>query len=134
MTYLGIDVLDLPWHNMREAIAESFARAGTMPENPTGRRTFDDQASAPVVTRNFQWTSFDRTGCNALRTFIDARKGRLNPFWIPTYAHDMELAQDVSLSSQTFIFIKSIGYPSRLAATPARKYLAVLPKGLTLQI
>jgi hypothetical protein len=133
VTYLGIDVLDGAVHNLRDPISESFGRLGTLLENPTGRRAFDDHAGIAVPVRNFTWSATTRASCNALRAFLDARLGRLVPFWVPTYRWDLQLSQDVAATSAN-LFLEQAGYEQFLSLYSARHYLAVYPPGGTLQI
>ena len=133
MTYLGYPVLDAATHNMRESISESFARIGTMVENPTGRRTFDDHSSLAFPSRSFTWSATTRAECVALRAFLDACQGRLNAFWVPTYCLDLPLALDGSHLSST-LTIQKIGYLEGLAGVNARSYLAVRCPGQAMVI
>jgi hypothetical protein len=132
-TYLGFNVLDAGVHNMRDEIAESFGRLGSPLDSTTGPRTFDDQAGIPLATRSFTWTAIGRTNCNAIRTFLDACQGRLNPFWVPTCCWDLPLAADVSTGSSEMI-VQKTGYRESLAGIPARSYLAVFARGQAMAI
>jgi hypothetical protein len=131
--YLGFPVLDAKTHNMRESISEAFARIGTMVENPTGKRTFDDHSDLAFPSRSFTWTATTRAECVALRAFLDARQGRLNAFWVPTCCWDLPLAQDVSRLSSTRI-VQKVGYLDGLAGVDARSYIAVFCRGQAMEI
>lgn len=127
MTYLGFDVLPIT-HNMREALAESFGRRGQLLDPGTGRRVFDDQAGVPLPTRTLQWTCFDRAAVDVLRAFLDARKGRVVPFWAPTCCWDLRLVADAAPGLD--LDIARVGYGDYVF-TPdgARRDLAIFPRG-----
>lgn len=127
MSYLGWDVLPVV-HNMREAIAESFARRGTLIGSAVGAREFDDHAGLALPERSFQWTCLDRAACVALRDFLDARKGRLVPFWAPTCCRDLELASDAAAG--VTLSVRRAGYTDYLFGLGApRRHLAIFPAG-----
>lgn len=127
MSYLGFDVLAVR-SNLREAIAESFGRRGSLIESPVGARDFDDHAGLPLPERSFLWTCVDRVACVQLRTFLDARKGRLVPFWTPTYCRDLQLVADAAAG--VTLTIRRAGYYDYLFSTgPARQYVAIFPGG-----
>jgi hypothetical protein len=126
--YEGVDVLTEAQHNTRDSISEAFTRIGTMIENPTGRREYDDQGQRPFPGRNFLWTARDRAACVALREFLDARHGRQVPFWTPTFAWDLALAEDSSGAGATLV-IRKAGYGQFLWGSLARRRLAVFAPG-----
>lgn len=133
MTYLGLTVLDADTHNMREAIAEAFGRIGSLVENPTGRRTFDDQSGQSFPTRSFTWLARTRAECVALRQFLDACQGRRNAFWVPTCCWDLPLAADaIHLSSE--LTIQKVGYVDALAGVAARSHIAAFPRGSAMEL
>lgn len=125
--YLTYDVLDVR-HDLREPIAESFGRRGQLVAGATGSRWVDDHGGVAFPTRSFLWTANDRTSCNAVRAFLDARKGRLAPFWVPTCCHDLRLSADTSDAAST-LFIRRAGYLDFLFGQNCRRYLAVFPPG-----
>lgn len=127
-TYKGFDVLDQAPHNAREAIEESFSRHGTLLANPMGRRTFLDQAAVSFPMRTFQWTAGEREDCDALRAFLEARKGRLVPFWTPTFAWDLVLTRDVGAEASV-LYTERSGYIEFLWAYPSRRDLAIVIPG-----
>ena len=125
--YLSLDVLST-MHNMREQISEVFDRRGDLVVGATGPRMFDDHAGIAFPSRTFQWTAFDRTGCNAIRTFLDARKGRLVPFWVPTCAWDLCLAGDIASSMSTLLLRRS-GYVDYFWPQVSRRYIVIWAPG-----
>ncbi len=128
MTYLGLDVLDGERHNAREAIAESFGRLGTLIENATGRREFDDHAGIALLARTFTWTARGHAAAQDLYDFLDARQGRLVPFWTPTFSWDLALAADAGAADAVLTIIAA-GYGRFLYSSAARRHLAIFPPG-----
>ncbi len=125
MTYAGFDVIPVT-HNLRDALTESFARSGTLLDPGTGARWFDDQAGIPLPVRSLLWSCFSRSDVAALRGFLDARLGRVVPFWAPTCARDLRLAADASPS--TTLTIQRAGYGDFVFGMGApRQYLALFP-------
>jgi hypothetical protein len=98
-------------------------------ENPTGRREYDDFSQAPHPVRSFVWTAPDRAACVRLREFLDRRRGRTVPVWVPTYTWDLALAEDSSGGS-TSITIRRAGYGQRLWPFTSRRRLALFTGGL----
>lgn len=95
-TYLGYDVLDAVDFNRRGAIEERVQRLFVSLDTETGRRTSDEHSPAPAPTRPFTWTAFGRAEIVELFAFLDARKGRAIPFWVPSYQRDLQLAEDLA--------------------------------------
>lgn len=126
-TYLGIDVLPV-MHNMRETIAESFARSGELLGSRIGATSFDDHAGLALPERTFQWTCPDRSSCDVLRAFLDARRGRRIPFWAPTCCPDLPLVADAAAGLT--LDVRRAGYSDLLFALgPQRRYVAIFPAG-----
>lgn len=123
-TYLGIDVLEVN-HNFRDAIRQSFDRLGTFAENPTGRRLWEDAGEQPMPVRSFSWFADGRPAIAALRAFLDARKGRMVPFWIPTYTPELVMTLD-GAALDSSVRVANVGYGRFLFPFQARRYLAII--------
>lgn len=124
-TYLTIDVLDQVTHNMRESIAQSFDRHGERQDSPTGRIFWDDFADQAIPVRSFEWFAPGRTAIAALRSFLDARKGRVVPFWVPTFCRELVMSVDAT-SVQSSIRVYRHGYGQNLFPYNARKHTAIV--------
>ena len=122
-----LDVLSTK-HNLREKISEVLDRRGDLVSGATGARVFDDHAGLALPSRTFQWTAFDRAACNALLAFLDARRGRLVPFWAPTCQSDLSLACDV-LSSTASLLLRASGYTDYLWPQASRHYIVIWAPG-----
>jgi hypothetical protein len=51
--------------------------------------------------RSFLWTCRNRTELIELEEFIDRRRGRFNPFWVPTYCSDLTLTAATSIGAHS---------------------------------
>ncbi len=117
MSYLGHDVLELNYNRIG-AFEERLRRKFVLLSSKTGRRIADEQAPAPAASRPFTWTAIGRDEITAMRNFIDARKGRAVPFWLPSFQWDLALAEDIS-QNQSGATIGGSGTSSRCGVRPA---------------
>lgn len=124
-TYLSFDVLVADDPNLRDGIGESFERYGEMIDGGTGRRRFDDFAGVAIPRRTFSWFADGREGIADLRTFIMIRKGRLIPFWTPTYLADLQMTQD-QVAIDSSIRVWNVGYGEKLFSHNSRKHIALI--------
>jgi len=128
MSYLGYDVLELNYNRVG-AFEERLRRKFTLLNSKTGRRVADEQAPAPAATRPFIWTAIGRDEITAMRTFLDARRGRAVPFWLPSFQWDLALAEDVS-QNQSSATIWWVRYKQQMwGTTAARRHLAIWSLG-----
>lgn len=127
-TFLGYDLLDQTTPNMRDAIAQAFSRAGDLVGSEVGRKVFDDFIGYAVPVRSFSWLADGRTEVAALQAFLDARKGRIVPFWTPTYCGEVPLYED-KLAAASSLRVPFFGYTRFLFPQPWRRYLAIVPPG-----
>ena len=108
-TYLGLDVLDLTRHNRQGTLAETLRRKFRLLDPSTGKRVSDSQGKAPAPARPFLWTCLSRPEITAMLAFLDARKGRCVPFWLPSYQQDLTLAADAA-SGAISLTVRWINY------------------------
>lgn len=127
-TYLSTDVLDQTTPNMRDAIRQAFSRAGDLVGGETGRKVFDDFIGHAVPVRSFSWLAAGRTEVAALQAFLDARKGRVVPFWTPTYCAEVPLYEN-KLAAASSLRVPFFGYTRFLFPQTWRRYLAIVPPG-----
>ncbi len=125
--YRGLPVFPV-LHNAAEAIPETYPRLGTEVKSVTGAKAFDDHAGIPLPTRAVHWRSMSRREALTMRSWLLARNGRLNPFWVPTFTWDMQF---ISPFGGSVIITRAYGYSSTLWPSLSRRYLAIYPSGLT---
>lgn len=131
-TYLGLDVLDQTVHDRAGSVEESLRRKLALLDGGTGAREADAQSGAPAPARPFLWTCLSRAAVAGLRAFLDARKGRCVPFWVPTYQQDLTLAADLG-SGASSATIRWVGYALHLFPPGgARRHLALYEPGAAL--
>jgi len=107
-TYLGLTVLNVE-PNRREDVTHLYRRKKLRLQSRVGKFTEADQGETARVTRRFHWFLDGITRIDEFRTFLDTRKGRLVPFWVPTWHRDLALAQ-TRLASDNDLIIRWVGY------------------------
>ena len=128
MTYLGYDVIEVNFNRLG-AIEERSRRKFVLLDPGTGKRLSDAHAPAPAGARPFIWTARTRAESAAMRDFIDARKGRAIPFWLPSYQWDLRLAED-AVTDQAILSIEWVRYTEQMwGTTGARRHLAIFELG-----
>ena len=128
MSYLGYDVLELNYNRVG-AFEERIRRKFVLLSSKTGHRIADEQGPAPATTRPFTWTAFGRDEIAAMRSFLDARKGRAVPFWMPSFQWDLALAEDIA-QNQSGATIRWVRYKQQMwGTTGARRHLAIWSLG-----
>jgi len=124
MSHLGYDVLEIDYNRLGP-FEERIRRKFVLLDSKTGARTADEQSPAPAPSRPFTWTAFGDAEIAAMRAFLDARKGRAVPFWLPSFQWDLSLAQDV-VQNQAIVDIHWVRYVQQMwGTTGARRHLAV---------
>lgn len=133
MIYLGLPVL-LEDPNRREDPTHTARRSKLRVDSVTGPFTEVEKAKVQKQTRPFSWFMANRADIDAFRTFIDERKGRLVPFWIPTWHHDLRLAA-TGLSGSASLDILNINYSRHQfdATETWRRHLAFIKIGVGVQ-
>jgi len=122
--YQGLDVLEVE-ANRFQAVTDDFVRRFNLLDQRTGVRWADELEAAPAIVRPFVWTALGREEALAMRSFVDDRKGRAIPFWVPTWQQDLQLHTDAVLD-QTILEIDWVRYTGlQFPSTAARRHLAV---------
>jgi hypothetical protein len=129
MIYRGFDVLELNYNRIGR-IEERVRRKFVLLDSKTGVRQSDEQSAAPTPTRPFSWLALGRGEIAAMREFLESRKGRAVPFWLPSFQWDLSLASDVAVFSPT-AQISWARYTSQMfGTTGARRHLAFWDLGI----
>lgn len=131
-TYRGFDVLDVEpnWDGKME---------------PTFRRKLDtlDNGMAPIDVRDycarnfggfsFPWWCGSRQEVDQFWSFVEARKGRLVPFWLPTRLQDLIMSKQANSGDQA-VTIKWRSYKDKVFPDTARRDIAfILPTGIVIR-
>lgn len=129
-TYQGYDVLEINYNRIGR-IEERVRRKFVLLDSVTGNRQSDEQGIAPSPVRPFSWLAFGRAEMAELRDFLDARKGRAVPFWLPSYQWDLSLYQDLD-NLDTSAIISWVRYTSEMFSTShgGRRHVALWDLGV----
>jgi len=124
--YQGLDVLEIDADGSFARL-DDHARGIEGIGADTGRREVDDVAGETGLVREYAWTGLGLADVAELKAFMDARRGRAIPFWLPSTLEDLTLNGD-HLAAHLFIDIPTIGYASNLFPyTGARRHLFFRP-------
>lgn len=86
----------------------------------------DAHTTAPEYGRPFHWVLQGRSSIARFLAFLEARKGRCVPFWLPTYALDFEQAATAG-ATDAAILVHDIQYSLYYAQHLNRRDLAFFP-------
>lgn len=125
--YLGFDVLETA-PNRREDVEGAGETLVDWLDNPTGVFAGSARAAAPRLSRSFLFWLEGRGAIREFRAWLDARKGRAVPTWVPTWQQDLSLASDLG-AADTEMVIRECGYTTDLFSSPARRHLAFVSPG-----
>jgi len=125
-THLGLDVLEIDADG-RFVRLDDHDRAAVVLSSGHGRKDTDDVSGETGLVREYAWTGLGLADVAALKAFVDARKGRAVPFWLPSLEHDLTLNGDHN-SAHLFIDIVTIGYTENVYPySGARRHLFFRP-------
>lgn len=133
--YLGFDVLDqvIP-SRPRDAIDDTLVRKSSVLDPGTGQRSGDELAAVGNPSKPFAWPCFSRAKVAELRAFLDARRGRVVPCWVPSWQQDLTLAADAA-NGATSLTLRWAGYARHLYPLGgARRHLALWSPGQPLML
>jgi hypothetical protein len=94
VNYLGLTVLTED-PNRRDQPTHTADRSKVRIDSVTGPFTETEKAKAQKQKRPFSWYMETRAEIDLFRAFRAERKGKLVPFWLPTWHHDLVLSEDV---------------------------------------
>lgn len=85
-----------------------------------------DRAGMPLTGRqNLRLILEGREAIHRLEVFLARRRGRLVPFWWPTWNSDLQMSANLG-ASETELLIKDVGYAAGPFANAARRHLALI--------
>jgi hypothetical protein len=128
--YLGLDVLTGEPCGLGSA-DEDYGRRITVVGGDPGLRVLDAQEAAPGWTRSILVKCFGHDEVEALRVFLDARRGRAVPFWMPSL--DYDLTVNIFTAPSADVLVEYAGYTDLVyPAGPSRRHVQVLAPSGTL--
>ena len=120
--YQGYDVLELPTDGSTGQ-EDQPERRFYLTDAATGKRVVDDPEAVSSGVLTYSWVCTTLAEIADLKTFLDARRGRAIPFWLPTFKHHLTLNGDHN-SAHAFIDVKTFGYAANMwPSTGARRHL-----------
>jgi hypothetical protein len=133
MIFLGLTVLTED-PNRRDDPTHTAERSKIRTDSVTGPFSELEKGFSQQQVRPFSWFMGSRADIDAFRAFREERKGRLVPFWIPTWHHDVILAT-AGIVGNSSITVRNINYTRHMFAPPTtwRRYLALIKIGSGIQ-
>lgn len=129
-THLGIDVLTT--EIMRSGAAEeSFSRGAKILDPGTGDVSSFDQSPAPSPSRSIELYCASREEVETALAFLDARCGRSEPFWLPSFQADFKLVQDVDPGDSEIVVAWSDYTALMYPDSGARRHIVIYGPGAT---
>jgi hypothetical protein len=123
--YRSLDVLDLE-PNAAHSNDTAFRRSGQKLDPGPGRLIVIDRSGvATLESKSIPFLLASRAEITAFRSFLTRRKGRLVPFWNPTWQADLWLHTTATAGSSA-ISIFNTNYSRFQFATPARRDIAII--------
>jgi hypothetical protein len=107
-TYRSLPVLEVR-PNWGRDVTDEYLQKMALIDMDTGAVVQDEQSQLATVFTQMSWLKSTKAQIKALRQWIYARMGQLVPIWVPTWAHDLTLAQAYN-TTDTEIYFKDIGY------------------------
>lgn len=123
--YRGLDVLDLE-PNGGQSNDTANRRSQQRLDPGPGRLIVIDRSGVPTLeSKSIPFLLANRAEITAFRSFISNRKGRVVPFWNPTWQADLWL-HTLATTGSTAISIVNTNYSRFQFATPARRDIAII--------
>ena len=126
LQYSGVDVLTLPPNTADGDTDETYDRDFDTVDFAKGSWFISDHSDGPMVSRPYTWTLKTRQEIMNFLAFLEVRKGKAIPFWMPSWGKDIEITQDVGASDLN-ILIKNIGYTRYIKQHANRSVLIFYP-------
>lgn len=120
--------------NRREVPTHTFNKSKTRLDNLTGVFTELIKGDAGRQSRPFSWYMASRADIAAFEAFLEERKGRCVPFWIPTWHDDLILNTDGDATLAN-VEVQNINYSRHQFDTTYtwRRHLAFIKRGVGIQ-
>ena len=131
-TYLDVDVLD-GLIDLKGLESDSPSRRITVIEPSPGAPWVDAHEAVPRYRRALRVWCRDRAELADLLGWLDARRGRALPFWLPSCQADLTLCEPAEPASGiiTVYSPEGLGYHAlAFPAGPSRRHLLILAAGI----
>lgn len=133
MIYLGLTVLTED-PNRRDDPTHTARRSKIRTDSVTGPFLETEKGASQRQSRPFSWFMENRAAIDEFRAFLDERKGRLVPFWVPTWHNDLILSTE-GLPAAASLDVMNINYSRHQFHTLEtwRRHLAFIQIGAGIQ-
>ncbi|MEE9422616.1 hypothetical protein [Candidatus Vondammii sp. HM_W22] len=121
--YRSYPVLESP-PNWRDNLTAEYQRQLQHLDNLTGIRTVDDESGRASQVQSYLWTRQGRGNIRALRAWLYARAGRVNPIWVSSFQADLVMVLAM-ISTDTVLTIENIGYTRYLRHAIGRRDIVI---------
>ena len=121
----GLDVLTTP-PNAATELDEAYERDIETVDYDKGAWFSQCNTSAPVVSRPYAWLLRTRQEIASFLAFLETRRGKHVPFWMPTWGKDVEILQALGAVDKN-ILVKNIGYTRYIKLHTNRSKLIFFP-------
>jgi uncharacterized phage protein (TIGR02218 family) len=101
-TFRGVELLDARG-DRQPTSAESAPAFNEIVESKAGIFSVWVASRYKQWERSFLWLARNRTELVEMEEFIERRRGRFNPFWVPTYCSDLTLVQATSIGAHEIV-------------------------------
>jgi hypothetical protein len=105
-------------------LRQDFVRKLSELDARVGGIFVDDESGGAVLLQSHRWTLIGRSEIAAFRGWLYARRGRLNAFWMPTFAQDLVVVADVAADATT-IDVEHSGYAEHIAQSLGRRDIRI---------
>ena len=130
-TYLGVDVLDGP-SDVEGLLGDDPSRDVSREDPGPGLARLDAHVVAPRYRRTLRLWAEDAAERADLIGWLDARRGRALPFWLPSWDKDLTLGQAYETAHGITIQVLGSSYATGIfPAGPSRRHVVLrMPSGL----
>lgn len=122
--YLGYEILNQTSPSFEGVQKDNFRNISVM-DSKTSKKILLDKSRVSYESRSFKWICFSKAEYKVLQEFILRRKGRLVPFWIPTYTNDLSLTSNIP-SNATSFNIQPCLYSDHIFLLKNKKYICFI--------
>lgn len=110
--YKGFDVLEVEPDSSEGRGGDESQRRRIVLGPEYGTQAITMAEPQPRVARTIQWTCKSHAEVTVLRTFLDTRRGRAVPFWLPTLQRELQFSGFPGFGSAWTV--KWIGYTANM--------------------
>jgi hypothetical protein len=126
-TYQGLEVLTLR-PNAAQDLSPAAERALEVVDGDVGPLQVRDLAGFESWSRPYTWTLQGHAAFAAFLGWLEARRGSATPFWMPTWAADLEQTADLG-ATEVNLLVKDTGYALLVDQHASRRDLVFWPWG-----